>query len=74
MEIHFGRKNGKKQYDGTYFITIDINNEDCSDYIQIMKFYGEKTVTFNNLTVEFEEDFLSFDYKTYKTNIIKSIN
>ena len=74
MEIHFGRKNGKKQYDGTYFITIDINNEDCSDYIQIMKFYGEKTVTFNNLTVEFEEDFLSFDYKTYKTNIIKNIN
>ena len=74
LEIPFGRKNGKKQYDGTYFITIDVKNKNCSNYFEIVKYYGQKTVTFNNVTIEFEESFLYFDYKTYKSNILKNIN
>ena len=69
FEINYDLNQGKKQYDGTYIFTIDISNEDCHDYIENIIWYGLEYITFNNLTVEFEENYLSFNYKEYKSAI-----
>ena len=74
IDILYGKENAKKQYDGTYIITIEAKNKDYSNYIQIFKYYGKVEVTFNNLTVEFEDYFLSFDYKSYKSRVLNTIN
>ena len=63
------KSSGKKQYDGTYVLTIDISEIKCYDYILVTKSYGYQYLTLNNLTVEFEESFQSIDYKSYKTAI-----
>ena len=69
FEIKFEKSNGKKQYDGTYIFTIDISKIKCYDYIIVTKANGAQYVTLNNLTVEFEENFQSIDYKSYKNAI-----
>ena len=73
FSIVFNKENGKKQYDGTYIFTIDISNEDCNEYIEIIKWYGSELIFFNNLTVEYNESFLSFDYKDYKSAISNKV-
>ena len=70
--VEFSKKNGKKQYDGTIIYTFDINNIECNNYIEIYIYYGE--IYFNNITIEFKESFISFDYKTYKSEILNEIN
>ena len=70
--IYFDKKNGKKQYDGTIIYTIDIENQDCEDYIEIYEWYGE--LEFNNITIEYKGNFTYFDYKSYKSKIINEIN
>jgi len=69
FDIDSKKSVGKKQYDGTYVLTIDISEIKCYDYIMVTKFYGDQYITMNNLTVEFEESFESIDYKSYKTAI-----
>ena len=64
FKINYEKSNGKKQYDGTYIFTIDVSKIKCYQYIQVTKYYG--SITLNNLTVEFEENFQSIDYKSYK--------
>ena len=71
--IAFGKKNGKKQYDGTHVFTIDVSNINCYNYIQVSEDVVLNHITLNNLTVEFEESFQSIDYKSYKANISKYI-
>ena len=64
----FEEKYGKKQYDGNYVFTMDIRKENCNHFIEVHKF-GTDVVTFNNLTVEYEQSYLIFDYKSYKEAI-----
>ena len=71
--ITFGKKNGKKQYDGTHVFTIDVSKINCYNYIQVSEDAILNHITLNNLTVEFEESFRSIDYKSYKANISKYI-
>ena len=63
----------KKQYDGTILFTFDISNKDCHEKIQIINWTLDK-LYFNNVTVEFREKFLYYDYRAYKEKILKDIN
>ena len=72
FNIEFNRRNGKKQYDGTIIFTVDISNQDINKYIEIYGWYGE--FNFNNITIEYKENFISFDYQAYKSEILKEIS
>ena len=74
FKIEFGKENGKKQYDGTSFFTIDARQLDCNEFIEAIVSKGAKYITLNNLTLEFEKSFLSIDYKSYKNAISNYIN
>ena len=65
---------GKKQYDGTTIYTIDVSDKDCNNRIEVLIYWGGENVVLNNITVEFEEKFLYFDYKSYKSNVLDNIN
>jgi endoglucanase len=73
-KIACGKENAKKQYDGTYNIEIDVSKVDCYDYVEATVLRGIKYITLNNLTLEFEESFLSIDYKSFKNSISNYIN
>ena len=75
IDIDFGKKNLKREYDGTSTFTIDISEKGCTELIEVNKIFGKnENIIFNNLTVEFNDTFLSFDYKSYKTALEKSVN
>jgi hypothetical protein len=73
FDIDFGKENMKKQYDGTILFTFDISNKDCHENIQIINWTLDN-LYFNNVTVEFREKFLYYDYRAYKEKILKDIN
>ena len=72
--ISLEKEFGKKQYDGTTLFTIDVSTYDCFNIIEAFLFHGEDCFIVNNITVEFEESFISFDYKSYKSAVVKAIN
>ena len=72
FNIEFNRRNGKKQYDGTIIFTVDISNQDINNCIEIYGWYG--VFKFNNITIEYKENFISFDYQAYKSEILKEIS
>ena len=43
-EINFEKFSGKKQYDGTYIITLDISKIKCYDYIHVINNNGDQFV------------------------------
>ena len=58
---------GKKQYDGTFSFEVDISNKDYNDFIEIQIWWGfEYIISVNYLTVEYKENRLCIDYKSYK--------
>ena len=68
-------KHGKRQYDGTYIFTVDVKDKDLNEYIEVDRANENKnSIYFNYLTVEFQENFLSIDHKTYKLAISNYIN
>ena len=73
MGIFFKERESKKQYDGSYIFTINVKGKDCNDFFQILIWEGYDDITFYYLTVEFEENFLSFDYNAYKNAISEYI-
>ena len=68
------KKNGKKQYDGTTLFTVDVSNLDCSELLEIYISFGLEFIIFNNFTVEYKESFISLDYKSYKSAVLKEID
>ena len=64
----------KKQYDGSYTFTIDATNKDYNNYVQVQKWWGIENITFNYFSLEFKDNFNSFDYKSYKGNFSYLIN
>ena len=64
-------KIGKKQYDGSFMYIYDISNKDYNEYIRIYKRSGKDYVTLNYLSVEFNESFIYFNYKAYKSDLLK---
>jgi len=73
FNIDYGKDNIKKQYDGTSIISIDVSEIDCYDYIKATITWGTKYITLNNMTLEYEESFLSIDDKSLKNAISKYI-
>ena len=57
--------NGQKQYDGSYSYYFDASNTEFNNYVRI-QIFNNNYINLNYLTVEFQESFLSFDYKSYK--------
>ena len=70
--ILFDEKNGRKYYNGTITYNIDTSNEDCHEQFVIGYYYGE--IYFNNIMVEYQDNFSSFYYNDYKARIISEIN
>ena len=73
-EYLFDKKQGKRTYDGDLIFTIDVNEGECTNYIQALIFYGEEYFRINELKIEYKEFFTSFDYKSYKAAISKEIS
>ena len=69
FKIIFEKSNGKKQYDGTTLFTIDVSKIECHQNIIVEISFGRRYIIINSLTVEFEENFQSLDYKLYKDAI-----
>jgi len=65
-KINFGKENSKKQYDGTFIFTIDTSKIECYSLIEVVVTRGNQYITLNNFTLEYEESFLSIDYKSFK--------
>ena len=72
FDIQFGPENGKRHYDGTIIYTFDVSNYDCTTYIEIIKWFPDE-MTFNNVTIEYNESFPSFNYKEFKSTITTEI-
>ena len=74
LEFNFKEKDGKRQYDGTTIFTIDGSEIELYFYAQATAWFGEKDMIINNITVQYEEEYLCFDYISYKSDILKDIN
>ena len=62
-------KEGKREYDGSYSFNIDVKNKNFNDFIYLVNISGNNLTSFNNLTIQFQESFLSFNYTGYKIDI-----
>ena len=69
IQLNYGKDNAKKQYDGSLIITIDVRGIECYNFVKATIERGMKYITLNNMTLEFEESFLSIDYKSFKNAI-----
>ena len=67
-------KNVKRQYDGSFTYTIDATNLECYYYIEALTWWGPEFVVLNYLKLIYEENYSFFDYKSYKSAILKEIN
>ena len=62
----------KKEYDGTYTITVE-DDYDYNEIIRIEEVNRGKNIILNYITVEYKENYLSFEYNLYKSDIYKYI-
>jgi hypothetical protein len=74
LEFNFKEKDGKRQYDGTSIFTIDGSELELYYYAQVTAWFGERQMIINNITIQYEEEYLNFDYISYKADILKEIN
>ena len=72
FDIEFGKKNGKKQKDGTIIYTFDISKDKCYQFIEIIN-WGGSELYFNNVTIIYKDTFWLFDFKSYKSEILDVI-
>ena len=66
--------NGRRQYDGSLTYTIDVTNMECYYYVEAFIWLGSEFVYLNYLTLIYEENYSFFDYKSYKSAVLKEIN
>ena len=74
LEFNFEEKDGKKQYDGTSIFTIDSSRQGLYYYAQVNGWLGEEYMTIYNITVQYEEAYLCFDYISYQSDSLNEIN
>ena len=72
--FYFTEKDGKKQYDGTSIFVVDASDLGLYYYVQTINLYEEEYIIINNITVQYEEIYLQFDYISYKSDILNEIN
>ena len=73
LEFNFKEKDGKRQYDGTTIFTVDGSKLGLYSYAQVTAWFGEEDMIINNMTVQYQEEYLCFDYISYKSDILKEI-
>ena len=71
--IEIGGKDAKRQNDGNYTFTIDVENKSCKDFINLINDNLNEIIV-NYLTIEFKENFLTFNYTEYKLAISEFIS
>ena len=74
IDFNLKEKDGKRHYDGTSIFTIDAPKEGLYLYVQVLSWYEEDYIIINNITVQYEESYQSFDHHSYKSDILKEIN
>ena len=72
-EINFN-KNFRKKYDGSFTYTIDATNMECYYYVEALSWWEPEYAILNYLTIIYEENYNFFDYKSYKSAVLKEIN
>ena len=60
---------GKRINDGSYTISMNTEDEDFNISIQINKWWGNEYIIFNYLTLEYDKEYIIFDYTGYKQAI-----
>ena len=70
--VEIKKENAKKQYDGTIILTIDVSNEDFNELLFTFCNFGEEYFLINNATIEFEDNFSYFDYKSFKNDVLNN--
>ena len=73
-EIPFEKKHAKKNYDGTTDYIMDVSNEVVNDYVYGTVWEGYDNIFINNITVEYQEKYRYFDFKSYKDAVLNDIN
>ena len=74
LEFNLKEKDGKRQYDSTSIFTIDGSEIELYFYAQVAAWFGEEYMIINNITIQYEESYLHFDYNSYKSIILKEID
>ena len=72
--FHFKEKDGIRQYDGTSIFTVDAQKLNLYYYAQAKEWFGKEYMIINNITVQYSETYLGFDYISYKSDILNDIN
>ena len=72
--FHFKEKDGIRQYDGTSIFTVDASKLNLYYYAQAKEWFGKEYMIINNITVQYSETYLGFDYISYKSDILNDIN
>ena len=73
-EINLKEKDGIRQYDGTTIFTINASELNIFSYVQVTEWFGKNYLIINNVTVQYAESYLGFDYISYKSDILNDIN
>ena len=71
--LYFKQKDGKTQYDGSYTFIVDPTGKDFNTFIWLYNWFQKDLIIFNSLTIEYQENFLDFNYMSYKSAISKFI-
>jgi len=68
----FFLKNAKKEYDGSYTLSLDVRDKEYYNNVQTDVWEGKEFVTFNYFTAEFNETEISINYDAYKLALINN--
>ena len=66
-------KDGIRQYDGTSIFIIDVTGFELQYYVQVLAWYEQDYMIINNITVQYDEEYLYFDHFSYKEAILNDI-
>ena len=65
---------GRRQYDGTSVFTIDGLKLGLHYYVRVTPWFGTQYMIINNLTIQYEDEYLFFHYNSYKEDVLNDID
>ena len=72
-DFDFKEKDGKRHYDGTSIFTIDASELELCRYVQVITWFMNNYMIINNVTLQYENDYLKLDHLSYKKDILNGI-
>ncbi len=73
IDFDLEAKDGIRQYDGTSIFIFDVTGLELYHYVQVLAWYEKEYMIINNITVQYEEEYLYFDHLSYKSAILNDI-